>query len=103
MLKEENKQQQQANMYYTMRTENTTIENKKRSQGTKDFSGEQNRNKYIKSVRFYLFSYICINTYNRMYPLSQNLIQSGSDFFYFYTIRNYKTFSVTLLNTGSLK
>ena len=33
----------------------------------------------------------------------QNLIQSGSDFFYFYSIRNYKTFSVTLLNTGALK
>ena len=34
---------------------------------------------------------------------SQNLIQSGSDFFYYYTIRNYKTFSVTLLNTEALK
>ena len=95
MLKEENKQQQQANMYYTMRTENTTIENKKRSQGTKDFSGEQNRNKYIKSVRFYLFSYICINTYNRMYPFSQNLIQSSSDFFIYCNKRNYKSSPVT--------
>ena len=42
---------------------------------------------------FSLKEYGSILRLNFCYPLSQNLIQSGSDFF-LYTIRNYKTFSV---------